>query len=412
MELGWPFPRRKRFLTELKSEQGRPTYGLRFQGKFEHFPIYQVPIGMPKYRLENGRTISAQAAFLAANEEYPKDFFNDPESDGAIEVQHQLLKEMIPEAGLDRYFQRHEQEEPLILSNDGYVINGNRRLCAMRELFEEDPIAHAHFSHVFIVVLPPAQSKDIDELEAERQVHQDIKSDYSWTAFALMLKKRKQDHGYTDQMLAQLYEIRVAAVREYLEMIEDADIYLSSRAKTGQYQIVNDNAYAFRQLRKSRAKLESEEMKDVYQNLCFRLIDDPHGGRLYEMIPDTAKYLDRILEELQDEFEITDPEKDDGYSDLLGRFPRGKVERLVSKLDDDTMADDIRDIIGDVVTSERQKATERRRKNYVLSQLQRANSALADAHSGITEETSKTGISNQLDEISRTIDKIRAWLDE
>jgi len=39
---------------------------------------------------------------------------------------------------------------PLILDEHGYVINGNRRLSAWRNLYQEDAKKWGHFSHIII----------------------------------------------------------------------------------------------------------------------------------------------------------------------------------------------------------------------------------------------------------------------
>src|SRR5690606_11307411 len=139
----------------------------------------------------------------------PQDFFEkDPESDAVQKAQHEILKGMIKEKGLHDFFKTHEQSNAIILSHEGYVINGNRRLCAWRELFSTGK--YPKFSHVRAIVLPPADQKDIDELEARLQVHQDIKADYTWTSRALMLKHRKAAYSYTIDQLADLFEMSKA----------------------------------------------------------------------------------------------------------------------------------------------------------------------------------------------------------
>ena len=43
---------------------------------------------------------------------------------------------MVSEKGLLNYFKKNELELPLVLTDLGFVVNGNRRLCAMRILHE------------------------------------------------------------------------------------------------------------------------------------------------------------------------------------------------------------------------------------------------------------------------------------
>lgn len=58
----------------------------------QYFPIFSIPIGLPLYRLENGRTMGRQAEYLSAHPDIPANFFrSDPESASAQKIQHKLL---------------------------------------------------------------------------------------------------------------------------------------------------------------------------------------------------------------------------------------------------------------------------------------------------------------------------------
>src|SRR5262249_29316909 len=141
MELGWPLPKRKELIQRLRSERTTQSLPLYFQGRRQDLPIHRIPIGLPKYRLDNGRTRSAQVEWLALHADAPKNLFTaDLESEKAQAAQHEILKTMLGsgKTELRRYFRDHEQIEPLILTELGFVLNGNRRLCAMRELIRDE----------------------------------------------------------------------------------------------------------------------------------------------------------------------------------------------------------------------------------------------------------------------------------
>ena len=54
-----------------------------------------------------------------------------------------------------------KQTEPLLMTPDGIVINGNRRLAAMRELFQIDLSDYKSFQVVQVAILP----SDASEIE-------------------------------------------------------------------------------------------------------------------------------------------------------------------------------------------------------------------------------------------------------
>lgn len=119
--LGWALPKRKKYLQDLLDSKSTSTHSiqLKFRSRLDMYPVYVIPLDLPKYRLENGRTQAAQENYLALskNSKLPPDFFRqDKESDQAQRVQHELLFEMVGKNNLLNYFKEsdNKQTEPLI----------------------------------------------------------------------------------------------------------------------------------------------------------------------------------------------------------------------------------------------------------------------------------------------------------
>src|SRR5581483_11646227 len=186
---------------------------------------------------------------------------------------------MLDESGLFDYFKDHEQEQPLILSYYGFVVNGNRRLCAMRELYDSEKTKYARFKNVDVVILPPCDEREIDWLEGKEQIQPDITGPYRWTATAIMYRRRMADHKFTPKDLATLYEVDPEDVTELLDLLAHAELYLADRGKPGRFSELNKDEFAFRQLKKNRAKIKEEANKEVYDQLCYTIIDEPTGDR-------------------------------------------------------------------------------------------------------------------------------------
>jgi hypothetical protein len=419
MELGRPYPERKKLLQELQSTDSDKTFFVPFQGQGAHYKIYRVQIELPKYRLNNGRTYAAQAEYLAKNPDISAEFFSsNPESEEAINVQHELLKGTIKEKDLLQHFETNEQTEPLILSNEGFVVNGNRRLCAMRELHSQDDIKYKRFAHILIVILPPTDEKDIDELEAKLQILPDIKADYTWYSRALMMRRRQEEHQYTIDQLSDLYGLKESDVRELIDMIGYGEEYLENIQSPGEYHLLEGTEFGFRQIRKVRSgkKLLSEADKDIFTELAFTLISSPDGGRVYESIPGVADNLEKIRSRLLDEIEVSDDGSDlnqDG-DDLLGEISQevDEVHGLVEALSADTNKTVAREIIDEVIRSEALKKRERKRSNFVINQLRKANSAISDSLNAFDSETKIDGIREQINTIISSIDELKNMLDD
>lgn len=415
MELGWSFPKRKKYLEDQASEKAdKAKHRLLFQNKIQEFLIHHIPTDLPKYRLENGRTLAAQAQYIATNK-LENDFFSkDTEAEAAQQAQHEILKSMLNDKGLFDFFKTNKQIAPIILTNNGYVVDGNRRLCAWRELHATGKPEYAEYSHIDAIILPSSDQRDIDELEARIQVHKDIKADYTWYSTALMLKHRQEDYKYSDDDLATLYEMKKQEVRELIDMLTYAEFYLEDRDKASEYNYLQGTEYAFRQLTKQRTKINDEAHKEAFERIAFCLIDEAEQGRLYQLIPDAAEHLDKIVENIGDELDIKGEEASDegaqAGDDLLGGESAGSLAGVIEALYDQENYDQTRIITLDVIEGEKIKNKEKLKRNFVFSQIKKANSLLAEAVMAIDEDTKRQGIAAQVEAMEGSLIKIKEWL--
>ena len=193
------------------------------------------------------------------------------------------------QSDLQKYFEdtANKQVDAIVLDENGFVVNGNRRLSAWRELVQEDSARYGHFRHIDVAVLPHSEEKEIDRLEATLQITKDIKANYSWDSKAnMMLAKQKRD-GFSNRELGELYDMKESEVQKLLDMRDYADEYLRSRGKTNLWSLVSGQELAFDKLVSSRQKVAGVGNQEVFKQAAYTLIDNPDeaGGRLYEAIP-------------------------------------------------------------------------------------------------------------------------------
>ncbi|HEY4201700.1 MAG TPA: hypothetical protein VGM83_14195 [Devosiaceae bacterium] len=369
--------------------------------------------------MTNGRTASLQVEHLAMNSDLRADlFFGDPEMWDAQEAQHGLLLRLSRQSELDQYFAdpAHKQVEPLLLDQDGFAVNGNRRLSAWRELLYGDASKYGHFEHIEVVVLPHATEKDINRLEAQLQIEKDIRADYSWDAQAnMMLAKRDRD-GIEAAELCILYKMKESELAQLLDMQSYADEYLRSRGKANMWSEVSGQEHTFQRLVQSRSRLSGVGRKEVFKEAAFALIDEPAAvGRLYTAIPDLAGSLDKVVERLSEEFEVGTAVADDGLDALFGD---GQVDEsglretaLIGALKNPEQWSRAREVIADVLESERQLKKDVKKAGYLLDLCAKANSILTAAEKdGLRRESKLIGVERQLKEIETHVAAIRAFL--
>lgn len=412
MEYGWPVQKRQDHFKEL-ADSKRSEYETKvdfMDGVL--LSVWKIPLELPKYRIANGRTASLQLEWLAENTNSPKDFFsNDPEREEVQKVQHELLRKLIEDEDLLRHFMdsKTKIEGYIILDHLGFVINGNRRLCAWRELVNDNPIEYSRYKYITAVVLPIADDKAIDKLEGKLQIEPDIKSDYKWHALANMILDRMTKHKLDEKTVADFYGLTVAEVRENIEKRSYADEYLKSRNREGQWSFVTDKDWAFRQLISKRKKIQHASEKKLFEIEAFALMDEASGGSNWNIIGDLYKYHDLIKQKLVEEISIENTTFDTS-DDLLAdpsRIQEAKLAKAIDKVENRPL---VRDIIKDTIEMQQALDKEKTTEKYVFKQLQKANQAIQSALLGTqSSSVSKSGVSSVINSIDEGLKTIKEW---
>lgn len=281
--------------TEARKEN-RTKREMKFRGGREPLAIIQMTIHHLLYRLENFRTISDQMSQVASGK-VDKNLF-DPsrrEDVSAQAAQHELLFKLAQTGSgdsikpiYDELMRVKEQADELIISADGVVVNGNRRLSAMRELLAGDGQAFAGFENVSCAVLPEsATDEEIVSLEIELQMQPDTKLPYDWTAVSLAARELKARH-YSDERIAGMMNRDKEEILRLVRMIDGADLYLTDYLERPRdYNALDETEQAFTQIaNRNLAKTDNPLLREVTRQFDFLLIEkrDKIELRAYELI--------------------------------------------------------------------------------------------------------------------------------
>ncbi len=340
-------------------------------------------------------------------------FESDLESESAQKAQHELLRTMLGggEKDLLRFFSTREQMQPFILTDMGFVLNGNRRLCAFRELVLIDKaLNEPKFSNIEVVFLPPADERELDKLEALYQLTEDIKEAYSWTARAYMLRVRQKEHGFDNEELSSIYQLAESEVSDLLGMLSLAEEYLDERGKPNQFVEVDGDEFAFRQLLKARVKLENEAERDAVQELAFCVIEKWDEGRLYAVIPRLAENLPEIRSAVVKEFPAPPKTKTSEAASLLG-MKTVTVDPVTTVLSSVENRDKVREIIADVLEVAAERKREAKRGNRVITRLSRAHELIVSALADWDKAADKKAVASKIDDISLSLGELRKKAD-
>ena len=415
---GYPTPRRKAEISDAISSS-KENFQINYQGKYRPIPVIEVRIGLLVYRMENIRTKSLQKEWLATHQDFSKYFFKeDPYCIEVQEIQHQILKSLASDEGLLAEFKsgKTQQTEPLICSDDGVVVNGNRRLCAWRELYYSDTEKYKHFQTIRVAVLPNHDPEGMYDLEVALQIHSDLKAKYVWHTVAADCKEQA-DKGIDIKIIANKQGKSPDEIRTLIECYDYAAQYLESIGHPDEWSKVDKQDYAFRKIIAGRKSLTgSPADRELFQEIAkFMLATPAEGNRLYDQIPRVVKNLPAIAAKLKDVFAINTEEQQDDDLDILagddGDTSASNQNALIAA--GIRTADDPKLVVKtvqNVLETSAELEKEKEKKSYIFNQVMKAATLLNNAVSTLDSEMSKEGVGRQLDSIEAACDILRDWI--
>ena len=416
--------RREEFRKLLDKSDGTPTHRVPdWKGGPQNLRIIKVSIDLPKYRISNGRTMSFQQEYVEKHN-LSDDFFSkgDDELTSVQNAQHEILKGMIRDDDLEKVFMNPKQiqTEAILLDENGFVVNGNRRLCCWRELIKKDSEKYSHFRFIEVAILEDCSEAEINRLEAKLQIEPDIRADYKWHTEAYMYEYQMKHFDMTDTQVANLYGKTTKDVNDQIAKRKLAMEYLKAQGKENMWSLVSESDFAFDSLLKSSKRLKSNPEKIMFKNLSYLFIEKPKeaGKRVYATIPEIQEYLSPIIADLKKHCSIEVETVDDGEENYFGGGDSDKeldVSRslaLVRKIgSSNEMKARARECMRDTIERESQKKNEKAKKDYLSNALRKGLNNIEDAANyGLRPESSKEGVDEQLAQIRKQVDVIDSWI--
>src|SRR5580698_8027003 len=95
MKYGYPLVEREKVIRDQVLTRKVSTMRLEFFNAVQELPVIEVPIELPKYRLQNGRTASLQLEDIARNHLSENFYRSDIEADECQRRQHELLRQLV-----------------------------------------------------------------------------------------------------------------------------------------------------------------------------------------------------------------------------------------------------------------------------------------------------------------------------
>ena len=408
-----------------KVADSNQTYAVDYQGRLQNLPVIRVNIGLLVYRIENFRTASLQKEYLAEHvDTLDENYFKlNSDSIDVQKTQHKLLTKLIKDKSLFESFEKEKQRgqtQPLIITDEGVVVNGNRRLCAWRELYyQPDNSRYSSFQTIEVVVLPDHDADSIVELEMNLQIKQDLKAEYAWHAKAISFKSELARTGLQTKDLEKKYDLPAGSVQTTINAYHLAEKYLARIGKKDNWSLVDDEEFAFRQMLTRSSHLSSEEdpfAGDLFEEICFNIIVANHEGKLpegtgrvYTLIQDVDKYFVDIANHIKNEVipnEVEEQRKK--VIEDIGELPSESAVILKAVKSSDPVK-----IATAVVREAKVKKDmdrEAKGQKYISSQVRKALDALGTAVVADKAGQSTSDISAMLETIESHVSSLKQWL--
>lgn len=290
--------------------------------------VFFVPVELLLYRKDNGRIASdvlsyerSQGKIVESSVEGQailRKFLEDKDKEKTEELKRSIAHE--------------DQREAAIITNDGFLINGNRRKMVLETLYNET--RQPKFEMMKVVILPgvdddddggPPTLKEIEQIENRYQLQSDGKAEYYAFDKALSMKRKihcgmsleeqlKDDPQYAHLEKREFERALEKVKTEYLGPLECIDRYLDTLNREKLYSTVSTGLgdpegrwqafldyyqYVYKKLKDAgerlKLKLRDDEVGKV-EDVAFKLIRKRDFSKIGAKVHKLMRDLPDILE--------------------------------------------------------------------------------------------------------------------
>jgi hypothetical protein len=229
----------KKYIKENKGQLVKnQSMFIAYGGKLHTHELYRIPIDYLFHNIRNGRFRSE----LLEKEEELKRKLDPTKENDAVEIRKLLLdQDKLQTEILKKDIIKNGQLEPGIITFDGAVINANRRLAIMHDLYKETRIVD--YKYLMVGILPEGvEEVDLWRIEAGLQFGRDFRLQYGGVNELLKLREgEKQDLSDKDISVALLGRYSEKQVRAKLDTLNLIDSYLDFIGKNGEYHLITED---------------------------------------------------------------------------------------------------------------------------------------------------------------------------
>ncbi|SPU54795.1 Uncharacterised protein [Brevundimonas vesicularis] len=404
----------------------QPTFDV-YEGQRTMLPVIRLPIDLPVYRMANARTQTEQLAYIAEKKVAATFFESGQDNQEAQQAQHDILKKYAnASAGsvkpIIEELERTKQTEPIMLTPAGVVVNGNRRLTAMRELYASNKAGFPTFAEVECMILPQMTEDQIDDIETRLQERPETKLPYSWINEALKVRRQLAQKTKKETDIADMRRKSVGDIRKSLSALNYAEIYLKDWCKSpNDYRLVEKGGEQFFADLVPRLKGKEGALLEANMRMAWLLFDnrDSLGQRIYGFNKVLGEKAEQVLSQLAERLEIDEEagetsgvESEEFEIDLGGQDVGSGYEPLINLFDNADRRDEVFDELRAVCQTILDTGQASKVGKAALNAVRDANTRLTEIDLSAADPETHDGIDKQLEEIVLRATALREKLKE
>ena len=203
-------------------------------GEKKVLSFYSFPIRLLRYNANNGRTTMEIREWEQKN----KRTLDACQPDDVVIIRSILLKlDLEKTKVLKEDLRKKGQMEPGVITHDGFVTNGNRRMAVIEELHREEPTGKWEFLEA--IRLPPTISeRDLWKIEAGLQLSKAKVAEYHPVNELLKIKQGIDAGLTTTEVAAAMYGRTVDEAKDALKRLELIESFLQFFDQSRNYGLI------------------------------------------------------------------------------------------------------------------------------------------------------------------------------
>ncbi|MHB0883241.1 hypothetical protein ACYCSE_08960 [Paenibacillus sp. SEL1] len=364
---------------------------IRYKGEIQEFKAYKIPLDFLVYNKYNGRIGSVVKSFEKQHRSINPE---DIEDRKRLEDYLFASKPGRNETTLKNLIENGQQQYGIV-TNDGVIIDGNRRASLLNIIYRDRkkwPNHNLDHCQYFIAVILPdtPEPKEIMRLETTYQMGADEKLDYNPIEKYLKCKDLK-DVGYEESDMADMMSEKESTIKEWIEIMDLMDGYLDyldydgiyTRLEKREGQFVDLNGY-LKTYNKGTNRAEwgfkESDVSDL-KAVCFDYIRAKYEGKEFRSIAKPSKKEGIFCDEniwntfLDEHTKHIESITEDSPEQLYKDNPDADLSKLLEARDD-SWADQARGLLQGNLNISVRKLDDKKDANEPLELLKRAKNAL------------------------------------